>query len=391
MTTTFTATKFRSRMPAARRGFSFTEVLFAVMVLGLGFIMIAAIFPVTIRQTQSTLEETIGANVARGAVDYLQGMASEDLFPPTAPVDPTSYVYPVAKSPTSPTPPRMQQPALGAPPIPSEFVSLQDVKPYVVPVYNPGPTKTPVTWGGAAYDPDPSKNQYWPAYSAVRGNMIDPNNPAIAWVGFYRRDVGSQFAQVVVIAVRNRERDRYVASQNPLYVGATSGKMYSDLDRPSQTPTAPGTLEPVKVPIALQWDPNGSHGVVTFDTTVAGTARAATGAYLVVAVDPVARPLPNTRGQLIGRIFQLGNPINEAAGTWELSPAGDMVRLDPTKAPPKVATDDPTCALTDGVQAYLIGRGYVDPSDGTKGFAGPAQDIAVYTGFISIPPKTTTP
>src|SRR3954447_18973801 len=72
-----------SRRP--RRGFAFTEILFAVMVLALGFIMIAAMFPVTIRQTQSTMEEATAANVAKGAMDYLQGIANEDFFPTTVP------------------------------------------------------------------------------------------------------------------------------------------------------------------------------------------------------------------------------------------------------------------------------------------------------------------
>src|SRR3954447_1513032 len=72
-----------SRRP--RRGFAFTEILFAVMILALGFIMIAAMFPVTIRQTQSTVEETSGAHLAKGAVDYLQSIASDDMFPYTVP------------------------------------------------------------------------------------------------------------------------------------------------------------------------------------------------------------------------------------------------------------------------------------------------------------------
>src|SRR4051795_8897323 len=68
-----------------RPAFAFTEILFAVMVLALGFIMIAAMFPVTIRQTQSTMEEATAANIAKGAMDYLQGIASEDFFPVTHP------------------------------------------------------------------------------------------------------------------------------------------------------------------------------------------------------------------------------------------------------------------------------------------------------------------
>lgn len=51
-----------------RRGFSFTEVLFAVMILGIGFILIAGIFPVAISQTALSQDDTIGASTARGAV-----------------------------------------------------------------------------------------------------------------------------------------------------------------------------------------------------------------------------------------------------------------------------------------------------------------------------------
>src|SRR5439155_25661815 len=57
-----------------RRGFSFIEVLFAVMILGIGFIMIAGIFPVAISQTASSQEETIGAASVNGAVAALAKM-----------------------------------------------------------------------------------------------------------------------------------------------------------------------------------------------------------------------------------------------------------------------------------------------------------------------------
>src|SRR5436190_23716135 len=55
------------RRAIVRRGFSFTEVMFAVILLGLGFIMVAAIFPVAIRQSQANLEDTAGVNVAKDA------------------------------------------------------------------------------------------------------------------------------------------------------------------------------------------------------------------------------------------------------------------------------------------------------------------------------------
>ena len=60
-----------------RRGFSFTEVLFAVMILGVGFIMIAAIFPVSLTQTKATGEETAAASLVRSAVNYVERFASD--------------------------------------------------------------------------------------------------------------------------------------------------------------------------------------------------------------------------------------------------------------------------------------------------------------------------
>src|SRR5436309_10144680 len=50
------------------KGFSFAEVMFAVIVLGIGFIMIAAIFPVAIQQSKATNDETTAAATAKAQV-----------------------------------------------------------------------------------------------------------------------------------------------------------------------------------------------------------------------------------------------------------------------------------------------------------------------------------
>src|SRR3954469_6739142 len=49
-------------------GFSLTEVMFAVIVMGIGFIMVAAMFPVSISQSRLTVEETTAAALARNAM-----------------------------------------------------------------------------------------------------------------------------------------------------------------------------------------------------------------------------------------------------------------------------------------------------------------------------------
>jgi hypothetical protein len=55
-------------------------VLFAVMILGIGFIVVAAIFPVAIQQTGASSEDGRAAAVARSAVAIVQqNVRSADL------------------------------------------------------------------------------------------------------------------------------------------------------------------------------------------------------------------------------------------------------------------------------------------------------------------------
>lgn len=62
-------TRYSSR--SARRGFSFVELLFAVLILGIGLIMVAAIFPVGLTQTKANLDETRAAAGGRTAISQL--------------------------------------------------------------------------------------------------------------------------------------------------------------------------------------------------------------------------------------------------------------------------------------------------------------------------------
>lgn len=88
-----------------RGGFSFVEILFALTILGIGFIMIAGIFPVAIRQTQLTYDETTGRAVALEAMKSIDGaiVAYTDLPVTTAPLT----VMPVTDSILTPTPDRI--------------------------------------------------------------------------------------------------------------------------------------------------------------------------------------------------------------------------------------------------------------------------------------------
>jgi hypothetical protein len=355
------------------RGFAFTEILFAVMVLALGFIMIAAMFPVTIRQTQSTMEEATAASVAKGAIDYLQTIASEDRFPFTVPVT-TPISHTGAPDPT------LDRPAFDADAsVPAEVVSLKKVM-----YTNPrGLGNTQIaSWGG------------FPAYSLVRGNMIDPRNPRVAWVPLYRREYNSPFAQVFVIVVQSRNRDQYVPAAD--LTGQFPDRTYSDLDPPpASAVTEYATLDPRRIVVGVEWDNTAKHGVIKIEPDF--RALAAPGAFIVIARDPNSYKTQTSKagqwdvGKSNGRIYQLGNPIDEAAGTWEITPGSDMTRTNTADQSKLNFGDDNDLPLVTpesaaSTIAYIIGRGYTNPNTAADGYSGPAQEIGVYTGYIHIPP-----
>lgn len=64
-----------------RTAFTLTEVMFAVILLGIGFIMVAAMFPVAIQQNRTTSEQTAATQLARAAISNLQQVATDDTMP----------------------------------------------------------------------------------------------------------------------------------------------------------------------------------------------------------------------------------------------------------------------------------------------------------------------
>jgi hypothetical protein len=316
-----------------RRGFAFTEILFAVMVLGIGFIMIAAMFPVTIRQTQNTLGDTQGANEALAAMAYLQSIGTNANFPSTVPGNDASK--------------------------PAQVLGLRDVL-------------FPTSAAGLTL----------PGYVAARGNMIDPNNPRLAWIPLYRRGVHTvagvtvpdSFAQVFVIAVQSRNRPEYVARTDGTH-------LYTDFDVPGNPGTGDvATLDPKPVKVTVRYDTSAQHGVLTFVDAVA-RPWAAPGAYVIVSDDKSTTAPLNRAGQSNGRIYQLGEAIDEANGVWGLMPGSDMIRKGGA-----TAGDGDDNDIDQPSPAYMVGRGYTNAESAADGYSGPAQELGVYTGYIQVSP-----
>src|SRR5258705_9620516 len=86
------ANRFAKR--TLRHGFTFTEVMFAVILLGIGFIMLAGMFPVAIQQTQTNVEESTGSTVARAAAHYMEESLTIDDVPPTGNLSVNPPIYP---------------------------------------------------------------------------------------------------------------------------------------------------------------------------------------------------------------------------------------------------------------------------------------------------------
>jgi len=149
----------------ARRGFSFAEVMFAVVILGIGFIMVAAIFPVAIQQTQMTGEENIAAALARQAASSISQLPSTLTNPIQSPV-----YYP------------NPNPVLVPPTLPV-IVSKEFLFPPTVKNYVPGNDPS----GNAVAPPAivvPLLGNRW---DMVKSNVILPSDPRYAYVAFYKR------------------------------------------------------------------------------------------------------------------------------------------------------------------------------------------------------------
>ncbi len=74
----------RRRLQALRcRGFTFIEVLFAVIILGVGMIMIAAMLPVAVKQGQETREEMLAKATMESAYALIRASATNAAYGPT--------------------------------------------------------------------------------------------------------------------------------------------------------------------------------------------------------------------------------------------------------------------------------------------------------------------
>jgi hypothetical protein len=217
-----------------------------VLILGIGFILVAAIFPVALRQTQATSEETVAATIAKGGVSYMAKYNSQAYWYAPA------FVAPA----TTGTPDGMVHP-IG----PNAYASDATTLTYV-------------------------NTTLWPL---ICGNLILPSDSRYAWVPMYRQVKGQPYVQIILIGVQARNRSFY--DSNDL-VARPAGTGAASLEARPLTATFNNSVTPNQVTLA---DVAGNNFIST----------AAPGAYIVVANDNGA----SSNGTTNGWMYRLGNSL----------------------------------------------------------------------------------
>jgi type II secretory pathway pseudopilin PulG len=325
------------RCPSLRRGgFSFIEVLFAVILLGIGFIMIAGIFPVAIQQSTATANETNGQLICRDAIRMIEQVATSSGG---------SALFPVTSS-------------TAVPPAPGVF-----------PLVNQNGTPAGVLC------------------QALGPNSFFTADHRYGWVGFYRRDlvnnVPSPFVQVFIIALQNPNFATYGTPATPLWPPPVPPNTYGETL--SSIPTA----SPIQA--QFSYDTGTGNSCVYLTSTAAGggdpAPNACTGAFLLVATDATG----DTPG-LVGRIFRLGNntglanpayfPKTGTFDTFQLQPGADL-NTYLNAGTNSYASPDALATPTGQATVFIIGRA-PELATGLGPFTGPNQDIATMSAYIRV-------
>jgi hypothetical protein len=302
---------------------TFIEITFAVVILGIGLIMIAAVFPVAIQQTQSNVDETMASTIARNALSTFESATITSLF--------TSYgLGPPYTKLTPGTPPSM--------------VSFYD---------GDALYKTQETSLGS----NPSGLTFYPLlWRAIRGNVICTTDPRYAWTGFYSWDVGQSYAKFVIIVSRVRNKSFF--------------DEFHDVLRTSSTSTNPAALEGSPLGYSITLLPSGLYSIqFTFNGAAVDTNQMVGPlAYFVIGQDQTT-----VNATLNGYVVRVGNLIpGSSPAAWQIMPGNDLFDLRKLLNLP---------AQLSGT-GYMVGRGLtVSPSDNPI-YEGPVQDIAAYWTYV---------
>jgi type II secretory pathway pseudopilin PulG len=331
-----------NRKPTARsqrhRGFNFIEVLFAVIILGLGFIMIAGVFPVALQQSNATANETTGALTARDAVRTIQSVAE----------------------------------ASGASAL---FSTATTVTPFSGNLLN-------AIGNGGIFGTD--HRFAWVGFY-LRPNTSNGVN-------------GDPYTQVFVIVLQN---PNFADPNYPLYNYPPPVPSGATAYTPGTPPTIPAPANPSPILAQLAYSSlNGSSYIMLYDKSIGAgnpVPNATPGAYVLITSDPgnpgntgvIPNVPPRAANTLTGRFVRLGNltpqsllPADVTVPTtpancycYALQPGSDLKDLSEETVAASNAGGTP-----EELPVYIIGGA----PDYAGNFTSTNQDIAAMSAFIRV-------
>lgn len=325
-----------------RPAFTLAEVMFAVMILGIGFIMVAAIFPVALQQAKDSRDTCQASLVAQRAFQIIKMRATA---PSNSAAMPSNYNF------------------------------------------NPGTG----TWTNNAQDwlgtPDMSgRSPYW---EMIKGDTIDSQNPGYAWTSIYRRTTTptgapNDFALVYVFVCSPQVKQAFeITGSNSDITTSSSSTLPNLAPRLVRFRVLPETILSGG---GVEFDNNPAVGQVLANHKYDYQA-AAPGAFLVVA-DAGGSAAPDTTVPA-GRVYRL-NALAPASGsytthTWTLQLGNnDVSNVSPTGT---------------WCRGWLVGNSLVSNPSGlangnfrgldpdvptANAYDGSAQDIALYLSYIRV-------
>lgn len=347
------------------RGFTLTEVMFAVILLGIGFIMVAAMFPVALRQTKLSLDETIAAQLGRSALGAIEVMASDNLSVRYDPLD------------------RSATPALVSDAGTGKYSTLLPTDGNVEVFHGALANTYQLPTSGAV---GLQETRTWESFKGV---SILKSDPRYAWTMVYRRDgnpanppsTWGDIAQVYIFLMERAEPP--FAGTPPVAAPATA----SDVAFYAQAPFLPNLApKPIRLILTERTEDQDLPDLVTFVDTVTDSyvtpPSIDDGAFIVVSRDPTAR----------GKVYRVG-PRAEGVtpASYELLPGWDMPVTDPA-----------VVSGNDNLPARAIGTGIADADQGQWGmifgkgyspgaalsaapvFEGNNMAVYMYVGFVRV-------
>lgn len=352
-----------NRQSTIGNGFTFVEVLFAIIILGVGTIMLAGMLPVAIKQSSDTRNDLTGRAVCEAGFAYLQSLAASSpaAFPPTDDDVGGNTLNGVTFSPAT------------------------NIRGRIVPLSH----SVVEANGATATDP-----LY--AHKSMYGSRIFSSDRRFQWLAFYGRETGASTARVVILALRlqNVEAvDRYSALtlQNEK-ANADNGPLLATAEIIDG-----GALEADRI---------------VFDSASANdpaVAAADSGAFVIVAAsenDTGTGTKDYSRSRRNnGRVFRLGarrTDLDATDHTFDLAPGFDLANAEPgltgradgsmntlpdTNAVGGYPVNATTKVQGKAVQVWVVGRGLANPTAAASAgnaYTGPVQDISVLSADLNL-------